>query len=679
MRRLILAAALWPLMTPAAHAACPATLADCPTVNANDGNFGGKLKARSMVWLSAVDYGVKADAVVHPTTGVFVSGTPDDVPLKAALDDCAAKNAILFLPPRAILIDGSGPTAMIENCRIESHAQHGGIYAADKRGTMILLRSKTRDPFHIRSDWSMRGVAFFHPDQVGAGATFTGSASGTTLTVSGVSQVGIAGGGIFPGYLLAGARLSYGTTIVSQISGTTGGNGTYAISKPVVATNVAMAAMKPLVQYPAVLSDDGSVGASHFVLDDVTFINPWDAIKGTPGVGWGGFFMRAVTAWAIHDAFAFGYLGDTPHVNSLQMSPGPWFGMTGATAATKMALNWAQQQNTIFHVQATNLPWQVSLDQMGVMGFRYMFKVDNTNVNFTQSLITVAGDASGTVLSVPEGSAFHGFNTVIRGSAACVTVDWFSGANYGNANCFEISSTSSLILSGFLGTANGNTVTTNGGSVQIQGGQYSAGGFADGTDYAVVKLTANVGRVEMHNMVMAGVSCGQDAVGCRHVRGLDTNGFQITFAEVQGNVFSYFENDIKLDTSPGSTLVQNNQDFGLSGYSNSMLFAGLNRVTWSGNKLQSPLTPALGPCGTGSSIHGGSLRGYVNVGTGPVVTECTLTMLFAPDSAVVSAWTADGTLLAAQQTAQNVVKIIAIGGITDLAGKSIFFDWRGWE
>lgn len=57
-----------------------------------------------------------------------------------------------------------------------------------------------------------------------AGATFTGSIATTTLTVTAKSS-----GNIIPGLILSGTGVTASTKIVSQLSGTTGGVGTYQV------------------------------------------------------------------------------------------------------------------------------------------------------------------------------------------------------------------------------------------------------------------------------------------------------------------------------------------------------------------------------------------------------------------------------------------------------------------
>lgn len=69
-----------------------------------------------------------------------------------------------------------------------------------------------------------------------AKVNFTASQSGTTLTVSAVTSPGI----ICPGYVYAGSGVTVGSTITSQLSGTPGGVGTYAVSNSQTISSEAM-------------------------------------------------------------------------------------------------------------------------------------------------------------------------------------------------------------------------------------------------------------------------------------------------------------------------------------------------------------------------------------------------------------------------------------------------------
>lgn len=66
-------------------------------------------------------------------------------------------------------------------------------------------------------------------------ASFTGSIATTTLTVSAVSA-----GSIFPSMQISGSGVTAGTRIVAQLTGTTGGAGTYTVSVSQTVTSTAM-------------------------------------------------------------------------------------------------------------------------------------------------------------------------------------------------------------------------------------------------------------------------------------------------------------------------------------------------------------------------------------------------------------------------------------------------------
>lgn len=66
-------------------------------------------------------------------------------------------------------------------------------------------------------------------------ASFTGSIAATTLTVSAVSA-----GAIYPSMQITGTGVTAGTRIVAQLTGTTGGAGTYTVSVSQTVTSTAM-------------------------------------------------------------------------------------------------------------------------------------------------------------------------------------------------------------------------------------------------------------------------------------------------------------------------------------------------------------------------------------------------------------------------------------------------------
>lgn len=88
----------------------------------------------------------------------------------------------------------------------------------------------------------------------GAGASFTGAISGTTLTVSAVAS-----GTIQVGQTIAGSGITVGTTITALGTGT-GGTGTYTVSTSQTATSTAITATGPTYATPGDYSVDARNG-----------------------------------------------------------------------------------------------------------------------------------------------------------------------------------------------------------------------------------------------------------------------------------------------------------------------------------------------------------------------------------------------------------------------------------
>src|SRR6185503_536929 len=91
------------------------------------------------------------------------------------------------------------------------------------------------------------------------GATFTGTGSGTTLTASAVV------GYLSPGDIISGTGVSAGTTIVSQLSGTTGGNGDYQTSVATLSAGAALTASSTVLNVTAVAS--GALAVGQYIFD----------------------------------------------------------------------------------------------------------------------------------------------------------------------------------------------------------------------------------------------------------------------------------------------------------------------------------------------------------------------------------------------------------------------------
>lgn len=113
-------------------------------------------------------------------------------------------------------------------------------------------------------------------------ASFTGSITTTTLTVSAVSA-----GSIFPSMQITGTGVTAGTRIVAQLTGTTGGAGTYTVS---ISQTVTSAAMTGDLPSKIKVSQDGLYNvqfSAQFIntTNDVQDISIWFRKNGTDVAG----------------------------------------------------------------------------------------------------------------------------------------------------------------------------------------------------------------------------------------------------------------------------------------------------------------------------------------------------------------------------------------------------------
>ena len=90
-----------------------------------------------------------------------------------------------------------------------------------------------------------------------AGGSFTGSIAATTLTVTAVGS-----GVLTPGSTISGTGVTAGTTVVSQLTGTPGGNGTYQVSasQTVSSTTITATSTQGVLAVSAVSSGTLAVG-----------------------------------------------------------------------------------------------------------------------------------------------------------------------------------------------------------------------------------------------------------------------------------------------------------------------------------------------------------------------------------------------------------------------------------
>lgn len=117
------------------------------------------------------------------------------------------------------------------------------------------------------------------------GCTFTGNASGTTLTVSAITGV------LHPGDTVAGTGIPGATTIVAQLTGTTGSNGTYQTS---VSTTASAASCTGTSRYLEVTVASGTIAIGQQVVGTGISASTFITAFGT-GTGGTGNYITTVT------------------------------------------------------------------------------------------------------------------------------------------------------------------------------------------------------------------------------------------------------------------------------------------------------------------------------------------------------------------------------------------------
>lgn len=116
--------------------------------------------------------------------------------------------------------------------------------------SLISILDATRITAQLTGSAGGVGTYSVNNTQTVSGATFTGTGSGTNLTVSAVT------GSIGVGDVIAGTGVPGGTTIASQTSGTTGGSGVYVTSGATTSSGAALTAN---------LSIKGAIADQNFV------------------------------------------------------------------------------------------------------------------------------------------------------------------------------------------------------------------------------------------------------------------------------------------------------------------------------------------------------------------------------------------------------------------------------
>jgi hypothetical protein len=173
-------------------------------------------------------------------------------------------------------------------------------------------------------------TAYFQSAQ--AEASFTGTGSGNSLTVSSIT------GQIFLGDVVSGTGVPAGTTIVSQIGGTEGGIGVYVTSQAVTASGASLTATQPTSMYAQTAATDALIEQLAPVINSpfaegYATVNPTSGEKLPLPLAAG----TGTSAFSGIDLSVHWYTGGNVSNRGLQLSNGAY--IFAATRASEYATN----------------------------------------------------------------------------------------------------------------------------------------------------------------------------------------------------------------------------------------------------------------------------------------------------------------------------------------------------
>lgn len=362
----------------------------------------------------------------------------------------------------------------------------------------------------------------------GPSVAFTGSIAGNVLTVNSVAT-----GPIVPGTVLSGTGVTAGTTVTSQLTGTQGGVGTYAVSASQIVPNGSLTGSYGVLTVSAVANGTLSVGqtlsgsgvtAGTVVtglgtgtgLTGTYYVNPSQTVASgtisaasTPvtvafdSVSGGLVITSGITGAASTMAYATGSLADSLFLSqatgailsqgSDAMTPGDFM-----TALTQLTQNWASF-TTLFDpdggLTGTNTQKLLFSSWNNAQNNRYVYVAwdrdlaPTTTMPATTSLgyLLQTTNLSGTCpVWEPDNRHLAAF---VMGYIASLDFDAFNGRTTG-----AFRSQTGLVA----GVSNATVATNLAGSPQV------AGSYGNGYNFYGAYATANQGFTFLNRVTISG-------------------------------------------------------------------------------------------------------------------------------------------------------------------------------
>ena len=189
------------------------------------------------------------------TVGKFAWVKPDGVTVQSYGTAAKAPSGFVHREQQALITNYLGESSMVIPVGLPVVLHNEGDFWAVNAGPSALSVGDAIYATYANGDITQAAVANATAT-ASMGATFTATGSGTNLTVSAVTGV------LSIGETLSGTGVPAGTTIVSQTSGTTGGAGVYVTSVATTASSATVTSFGNVLTVTAVASGTLDIGES---------------------------------------------------------------------------------------------------------------------------------------------------------------------------------------------------------------------------------------------------------------------------------------------------------------------------------------------------------------------------------------------------------------------------------
>lgn len=381
------------------------------------------------------------------------------------------------------------------------------------------------------------------------------------------------------------------------------------------------------IVYPALFSTSTVTGAADFVLRDDSIINAYIAIDVPAGPALGRFWIIGGNWYATNTLIRVAaVVGDSDHMTSMHMSPGPWIVRCGNTTTCQGYVDAGSSNNTALHVLSGGNV-QFYWDNSATYDWRYGILIDNGGT-ITSSHFAIAWDGTGTVLDTSNVTAggWNGSDAIDpNGNSVCgFHYSYTSNTNDAYHPCFNTGASTVLHIGGGRWASQSDFIDMNGGEFSANGTTLSIArpsGLSSNIYAVNATGAAPAISVKDSNVQGIGASAYTNGIYASAVTGVGT--YQIV-----NNRFSYLNQEINLPTGL-PTIVTGNYASSTNGASSVSFSDFAYPIYWSNNSFDKPPLASVSSCGTGATISG-AMSGVITVGTTSPTTSCKITLPFNP-------------------------------------------------